>query len=476
MFFQIFSFKLILRSGKHTLASEQPKNNKCKSCSNKTVHIQEPESTPKTKVNLASVENSTSNLTATKTMASSDDILALKNELSKLVVQSVGELRESFTETNQMNTLNLAALTKQCEEANTYTSSGTNAFRPRKFAGTNDDIHAFLQDFEYYAAFCRWKEDRQLSALPMLLTDNARSWYDGLDKTTFATYNDLKELMLAHFNSEARKWAIRQKFSQQKQKANETVADYTSTLRTYFQHLAIPESEQMQYFISGLLPPLRRYTILQSPKSLSDAESAATLYEATADNTNDITINALQTLVSSQNKLTERLAVLEGNPTLAAFQNPGPNSPGTSPPPRNNLENRYDRRDSFRPRYNDTRETRNPRDNSMGPNDLAKAIEIAVNRLQRQHNSNFHNRQGHGLKQHQFQRDRFSSNARGDFGRSNRTTDGRVFCTRCNKIGHNARSCWHNDNSQHKDPRIPRRGFPVRSSQGQNYGKNEHLN
>ena len=115
----------------------------------------------------------------------------------------------------------------------------------------------------------------------MLLVENARSWYDGLDKTSFSTYAELKALMLSHFNSEARKWAVRQKFAQHKQQPTETVADYISKSRTYFKHLAIPESEQLQYFISGLLPSLRRYTILQSPKSLSEAESAATLHEAT---------------------------------------------------------------------------------------------------------------------------------------------------------------------------------------------------
>ena len=38
-------------------------------------------------------------------------------------------------------------------------------------ARSTDDVHAFLSDFEYYATFCRWNDDRRLAALPMLLTD-----------------------------------------------------------------------------------------------------------------------------------------------------------------------------------------------------------------------------------------------------------------------------------------------------------------
>ena len=68
----------------------------------------------------------------------------------------------------------------------------------------------------------------------------------------------------------------------------------------------------MNHFISGLLPYLRRDTILQSPKSLSKAETTATLHEATFDNTHDTTMNAIQNQTTAQNKLLKRLATLEG--------------------------------------------------------------------------------------------------------------------------------------------------------------------
>ena len=68
----------------------------------------------------------------------------------------------------------------------------------------------------------------------------------------------------------------------------------------------------MHHFISGLLPYLRRYTILQSPKSLYEAETTATLHKATFDNTHDTTMNAIQNPTAAQNKLLERLATLEG--------------------------------------------------------------------------------------------------------------------------------------------------------------------
>ena len=283
--------------------------------------------------------------------------------------------------------------------------------------------------------------------------------------------------MLSHFNSEARKWAVRQKFAQHKQKPNKTVADYISKSRTYFRHLSIPDSEQMHHFISGLLPNLRRYTILQSPKSLSEAETIATLHEATFDNTRDTTTNTIQNLTTAQNKLLDRLATLEGKTQIAAFQNSG------APPSTSSRDNfrTHNKRDSY---------NFNSQGNPQGPSDFANAVEAVVARLQQRGVISYNNRQrnfqGQNYNQNPAQRDRFSYNARGDFGRSLRITDGRAFCDRCHKIGHSARSCWHNENSQnHRDTRLPQQGYrthspqyhPVRTFQlGQNESRNERLN
>lgn len=82
------------------------------------------------------------------------------------------------------------------------------AVKPRKFAGTNDDVLLFLDDFEHCARFHNWKDQKRLAAIPMLLADYTRHWYANLDPTSFTSYDELKNLMLKYFSSESSKLVL----------------------------------------------------------------------------------------------------------------------------------------------------------------------------------------------------------------------------------------------------------------------------
>ena len=128
--------KLVLRSGKPILATNNTGQDKCKGCLNKTISKQVFKTAKTKTIHSKTISDQPSAAASsvdseTKNMATTDDFSALKQELRELV----GGLRDIFTESNQTSSLGLAAITQQLEDANTSNNSGTNAFKPRKFSG-----------------------------------------------------------------------------------------------------------------------------------------------------------------------------------------------------------------------------------------------------------------------------------------------------------------------------------------------------
>ena len=79
-------------------------------------------------------------------MASQEDISALREEMHTLVVNSINNLRETFSVSHQAINQSLAAITQQLDDSNLSNFNGSNAFKPKKFAGTTNDVYAFLLD------------------------------------------------------------------------------------------------------------------------------------------------------------------------------------------------------------------------------------------------------------------------------------------------------------------------------------------
>lgn len=182
--------------------------------------------------------------------------------------------------------------------------------------------------------------------------------------------------------------------------------------------------ERIQYFINGLLPHLRSYTILQNPKTLAEAEQAASLKQATYST--DTTATAVNALLASHQHLTTKLEALEEkSANVAAYENSGPpNRPHHYPAregQRNNFHTREINQSSPDGRTRDFDKT------------VDRAVHAALDRLHRQGMLGNGHRQGYNYTRQspfsQHPRDRLHFSRSGTFGmRSNRTTTEDVVC------------------------------------------------
>ena len=323
----------------------------------------------------------------------SQELKALTNKFSKILVESLEGIRKNMQDLNNENANSFSAITAAMSEI--QPKRGTPAIsRAPTFSGESDNASNFLEKFQLYAKFHKWNNEELLQTFPLLLSGTAEIWYTTLDKSSLTSFDQLVKLLHDRFFlSQTANWVLRQELGQRKQGRNESLSAYSADIRRRCQRLAIPIGEQLHYFIQGLSPSIRNHVFLQQPKSLEEAENAARIKDSLNEPPSSaLTANDVLTLQQNLIKRLEEKTLL-ANPSVAAYEQKNQNS---SAPQDDGLIRRIIREEL----------------RSMGN---FPSGQPAPPRLQ--------------------------FNARGDFGRSNRTTNGQIICHNCKRVGHHFRNC-----------------------------------
>lgn len=330
-------------------------------------------------------------------MATVEEMTTLNDKLITALKESFDQLHTSVNTQGQQSHTDLLALESSLKEKeSTETKSASSLGRMPTFSGVGNDAQEFIEQFQFYANFCKWNEKERFSAFPLALTGNARIWFFTLDQK-YSTFDDLIRVFRNRFLSKTDEWVLRRELSERKQRMNESVMDFSVDIVKRCQRLAIPKTEQLHMFIQALLPELRDFVILREPKTLEEAVNIARV-KATIKPPAQIAAVTKKDLDNFQHSMLTALsnvttAVASAN--VAAFDNAKDKSPPDRMP---GLE-------------------------TMIQDQVREEIRRQNFRANQNNNSNL----------------RFTRN--GGFGRPTRAVNGDVICQRCLSIGHHARYC-----------------------------------
>lgn len=347
-------------------------------------------------------------LTTTTTdnnMVSHEEMTVLNDKLITVLQESFSQLHASIADQSKQSHKDLSAVTstvKELEHSGSKDAKSASALgRMPSFSGIEHDALEFIEQFEYYATFCKWTDKDKLAAFPLALTGSARIWLLTLTET-YDNFDQLKQLFNDRFLSKTDEWVLRKELSDRKQKLNESVMDYCADVMKRCQRLKIKAEDQMHKFIEGLLPELRDFVILREPKTLAEALNNAKIRETVKP--------ASQLAVVTRSDLDQ----LQAN-MLNALSNVHSTVSNVNAPSF----------DKVRPQI------RQDRIDSGIESMIKDQIRQELRRERFRTNPSHDNRPL-----------RFTQN--GGFGRPTRAVNGDPLCTICSKVGHTAARCYYN--------------------------------
>jgi len=179
----------------------------------------------------------------------------------------------------------LATFTKSWEKLQAPTPpSGSSDIKFPRFSGNDDvDVNNFISQVDLITTYKELNDFQKAKILPVLLTGPARVWFLSTPHLAGKRYDQLCAELIKQFHTESDIWLLKQQLTNRKQLPGETVGQYASEIRKLCQRLELPDEQSVTHFLTGLLPGLRNYVVLQQPKTLLDAETHAKMKEALPD-------------------------------------------------------------------------------------------------------------------------------------------------------------------------------------------------
>lgn len=407
------------------------------------------------------------------------------DELTELLLEQNKQTAKHISEQNEHNAAQLqqqlAGFAKSWEKSQSPTTpSGSGDIKFPRFTGKNDmDVNDFISQIDLIATYKELNEFQKAKLLPVLLTGPARVWFSSATHLVGKRYDQLCAELVKQFRTESDIWLLKTQLANKRQLPGETVEQYASDIRKICQRLDLPEEQSVTNFLTGLLPGLKNYVVLQRPKTLLEAETHAKMKEALPDEkpldrTLDEILKQLSQLkpkeepkvaaykVPSHNENTQltnhspdrplsRSEVLElinqrMEPVVAAYNAPYTNNDipqngvqQAKPLRKEDITQLIQRElSSFQPNvaaYNapftssPTQRTNYQQPRPLGREDITQIIRQELRRAKNQE-------------------------TQGQDYRNRRSFDGRPICNYCRKVGHVAYVCKQRQ-YDNRDPRIP---------------------
>ena len=211
-----------------------------------------------------------------------------QKDISDRMKTAVSDLTKSGTADRQ----DISQLTTKINEIQLKVSDGSDhgsGINFRAFSDENSDPSAWWRDFENCAEFKKYSEEKQLSALKVLLKGSAGVW---LDRTltndipdTDSCAEKLKKIKKAFIDKFEKNntWLDEHLIHFMSQRPHEPVQKYYSRLMTKVARLDKTPQEILVIFVKGLRHQLKYYVLSREPGELEAAfklaKSAESLIE-----------------------------------------------------------------------------------------------------------------------------------------------------------------------------------------------------
>jgi len=148
-----------------------------------------------------------------------------------------------------------------------------------RFGGTADEsVKSFLQKYDVQAELLDMDPRTKATILAGLLTKRAAIWYTGLDSKTQLSYEEVKKLLLDHFDDSAQAW-FRKIHHERSQLAAESVEDYSTAIDSIALKCKMTPEEKLETFVRGLRPKIKAYVMDKAPSNFQTAERFARQWE-----------------------------------------------------------------------------------------------------------------------------------------------------------------------------------------------------
>jgi len=174
-------------------------------------------------------------------------------------------------------------------EENVNSSNSVQAFRPKlpKFNEEKDDIDAYIERFERFAAAQGWPEEEWAQNLSFLLCGKALEVYSSLPEERIDNFVYLKKQLLMKFQLSAE--CFRQKFRNAKPEKNEMVSQFVNRINRYLDRWVelsdasdnvkdLKDLLLREQFLNGCSSEMSTFVKERSPKCISDLVELAEQY------------------------------------------------------------------------------------------------------------------------------------------------------------------------------------------------------
>jgi hypothetical protein len=136
------------------------------------------------------------------------------------------------------------------------------------------------------------------------LVGQAKTWYESLSDSVTSDSDELVSKFIERFDGSDGGFAI----GMVRQKANESVHDYTTRFQDLYNGSGMPEKWTITNYVDGLLPNLRRIVKPQELSSLEIARRAA--LRAEYSESDSVEVNAVTSNSATDNKLDHLIELL----------------------------------------------------------------------------------------------------------------------------------------------------------------------
>jgi len=140
-----------------------------------------------------------------------------------------------------------------------------------------EDFDEFCRQFDAHATLANFTGDKQKLSFQTRLAGNALVFFNTLSEQEKATLTTIKRALKSNFEGDSWKWQLETKLLSRKQVLGESIDDYAADIIKMATQLTKNDSDQISFFVRGLLPPIRAFVFSKEPKTLKEAIDSARL-------------------------------------------------------------------------------------------------------------------------------------------------------------------------------------------------------
>lgn len=164
-------------------------------------------------------------------------------------------------------------------ETSTASKQSKNAFRPPEFSGRDsENALTFLDNFDLFSDYTGLTNAKKSQLFPLLLKSTARVWFNQLTETVQKDIVQLLEAFRLKFNSPDMKWLFEQSLLTKTKNPKESLEDYLSDIALKCERLNKAPEDRIQITLRGLPTECKKFIISRRPTTLTEVETLAKLF------------------------------------------------------------------------------------------------------------------------------------------------------------------------------------------------------